>query len=145
MVQILWESKYSVTGLPCFIHIFYVCVYVYIHSTEPPGPPNGVMATASGPSILSVTWLAPLIKKDIVTSYVIDCDPVENGVDPPNTTRLTPSFVSFRDLSPNTTYECAVIARSSFGNSPAATAQVLTPPRESVYCVYVRTCSYFTP
>lgn len=94
------------------------------------------MVTASGPSTLTVTWMAPLTNKDIVTEYLIQCDSVDDDLPPQNTTRRSSFSAPFYNLTPNTTYECTVIALSPFGNSDPATAQAMTPPRESK-CLHV--------
>ena len=100
---------------------------------EPPGQPNNIMVTASGPSTLTVTWMAPITNKDIVTEYFIQCDSVDDDLPPQNTTRRSSLSAPFYNLTPNTTYECTVIALSPFGNSDPATAQAMTPPRESKF------------
>ena len=89
------------------------------------------MVTTSGPSTLTVTWMAPLINGDTVTEYFIECDSADDGFPPQNSTRRQSLSAPFYNLTPNTTYNCIVIALSPFGNSDPATAQATTSPRDS--------------
>ena len=86
----------------------HTCYFVFV---DPSGPPLDLMLLASGPSTLLVSWSVPSINPEVVLEYVIRRTRQSNASD--------------------TIYNCEVFTRSMFGDSPAATASAMTPPRES--------------
>ena len=100
--------------------------------SDPSGPPLGLTLLASGPSTLLVSWSPPSINPEVVLEYVIQCTRQNNASDVREITRISGTVSApLRNLIPNTVYNCEVFTRSMFGDSPAATASAMTPPRES--------------
>ena len=124
------------------VHVYLLCINMHtclLVYSDPSGPPLDLMLLASGPSTLLVSWSAPSINPEVVLEYVIRRTRRNNASDVREITRLS-DIVSapLRNLIPNTVYDCEVFTRSMFGDSPAATASAMTPPRESKMHVAAR-------
>ena len=89
----------------------------------PPSPPTGLSGSATGPTVVSLSWTPAVAGTLPVTGYTI----LRNGVAVGSTTGAT----SFTDtgLSPNTSYDYTVISTDTAGNAstPSADFDVTTP------------------
>ena len=107
------------------------CCFLAEHS----GPPVDLAIFVLGPTTLTVNWSAPRLYPDVVISYIIRCAQQDDDSNFVETSReMTRLDATFRDLIPNTTYNCEVYTTSMFGNSTAARDSASTFPRESKMC-----------
>ncbi len=97
--------------------------------TQPPGAPQNVSATSSGPTSIHLTWQAPT-SGGAVASYRIQRRVGTSGSFSNLTTVFTPQFTD-TTASPSTTYTYQVRAENVAGNSPYTASSPVTIPSGS--------------